>query len=103
MSGLDAAFSAAVRLDHEAYAADVVEEAERTQTFGDRIARLRFGPPVVVRLTDRTEVRGRVVAVGPDWVRVVEGDLPGGLGVAADHIVALDAIVAVTSTVRVRR
>ncbi|MBX7161684.1 MAG: hypothetical protein K1X95_15460 [Acidimicrobiia bacterium] len=102
LGGLDAAFAAAMRLDDEAYAADVVEEAERRQTLRDRIARLRFGPPVVVRLADRSEIRGRVVAVGVDWVRVVEGDLPGGLGVAADHVVALGAVVAVTSQVRLR-
>lgn len=103
LDGLDAEFTAALRLDHEAYAADVVEEAQLSQTLRDRLLRLRFGPPVLVRLVDGTELRGRVVAVGVDWVRVVEGRLPGGLGLAADHDVALHAVASVTTAIRVRR
>lgn len=103
LDGLDAAFSAAVRLEQEAYAADVVEEAERCQTLRDRLARLRFGPPVLMRLSDGTHLVGRVAAVGVDWVRVVEGNRPGGLGIAADHDIALAAVVSVTTKARVRR
>lgn len=103
LDGLDAAFAAAVRFEQEAYAADVVEEVERSQTLRDRLDRLRFGPPVLLRLADGTRLCGRVVAVGVDWVRVVEGNRPGGLGVVADHDVALAAVVSVTTQARVRR
>lgn len=96
LDGLGSAFGAALRFEHEAYAADVAEEAERTATLRDRLRGLRFGPPVAIRLRDGTELRGRIVAVGIDWVHLLEGDRPGGLGAAARHDLALDAIAAVT-------
>lgn len=97
LAGLGSAFGAALRFEQEAYAADLAEEAQRCSTLHDRLVRLRFGPPVAVRLRDGNEYRGRIVAVGIDWVQLVEGDRAGGLGAAVSHDLALGAIAAVSS------
>jgi len=81
LAGIDDAFEAALRLEQEAYADALVEEAERAATFRDRLLRLRHGRPVRIHLISGAVITGRVGAVGSDWFGLRCADGPGGLGV----------------------
>ncbi|MCC7077902.1 MAG: hypothetical protein IT198_12320 [Acidimicrobiia bacterium] len=92
---LEASFSAALRMEQRAYADDLDEERERASTFHARLLALRRGPVVRLETVDAREMRGRVIAVGADWIRFVESEIPAALGRGRVREIRVDAVVAI--------
>ena len=69
---ITAELSAESRLEQVEYARELLAAADATRSFADLLHTLPRGEPVVLVTTDGHAVRGRVVAVGADWLRLAE-------------------------------
>ena len=69
---ITAEFVAAERREHEEQARELLDEADAELRFGGLIRRVPVGEVVGLVLADGAALRGRIVRVGYDWVRVAE-------------------------------
>lgn len=60
------------RSEQEEHARQVLAAGDATRGFVDVVRRLPTGSVVAISTVDGTTVRGRVVRVGSDWLRLVE-------------------------------
>src|SRR5262245_10218617 len=80
-------------------AREIVAAGIASQRFVEELRRISPGDVVTVVAADRQAVRGRILRVGADWVRVGEvGDATGTRRVRLHrvHDIRLDAIVRLT-------
>ncbi len=69
---ITAELRAAERMEHEEQARELLDEADAGLRFGALLRRVPVGEVVGIVLTDGAMLRGRIVRVGYDWVRVAE-------------------------------
>ena len=84
------------RADHEGEAREIVAAGDAARAFVDELRRVPPGEVVTLVATDGAPLRGRVVRVGADWMRIgeVADDLGSGRArLLRVHDVRLDAVV----------
>ena len=82
--------------EHEGEAREIVAAGDAARSFVDELRRVPPGEVVVLVATDGAPMRGRVVRVGADWIRIgeVADDLGSGRArLLRVHDVRLDAVV----------
>lgn len=63
---------AAERYEHEEQARELLVAADETFAFSDLLRRIPVGEVIGLTLIDGSTLRGRVVRVGRDWIRLSE-------------------------------
>ena len=89
----------AQRLEHEEQAREVLAAADADADFVSWARRIPRGEVITLVTTDGTIMRGRVLRVGQDWIRLGEVADETGTARAAtrrDHVVRIAAIVRVS-------
>jgi len=89
----------AERQEHEEQAREVLAAADAETDFATWARRIPRGEVVTLVTTDGTMIRGRVLRVGPDWIRVGEVADDGGTARSVsrrDHAVRIATIVRIS-------
>lgn len=63
---------AADRYEHEEHAREILGAADHVMGFAEMLRRVPVGEAVGITLLDGSVLRGRIVRVGTDWIRVDE-------------------------------
>ena len=82
--------------EHEGEAREIVAAGDAARPFVDELRRVPAGEVVTIVAADGVPLRGRVVRVGADWIRIgeVADDLGSGRArLLRVHDVRLDAVV----------
>lgn len=69
---ITAELSAESRLEQVEYARELLAAADAARSFCDLVRSLPRGEPVALVTTDGQALRGRIVGVGEDWLRLAE-------------------------------
>lgn len=72
LDALEAEFASATRAEQFAKAIDLEREAARCRTFNQAVRELPAGEVVELATSDGAVLRGRVLEVGPDRIRLAE-------------------------------
>jgi hypothetical protein len=96
---ITAELAADSRREQVEQAREILAAADTERSFVDAVRRLRAGEVLTVATVDGWVIRGRVVRVGVDWLRIAEVDDESGtarLRARRVHEVRLSAVVRIS-------